>query len=167
MVGGRKWPAHFLRRQRYVCLSRPHHGLGIEGGVFQHQGLCQRRSAGRVRHGVAEFPGDGCGRADAGYEPHEYVPDPHFAGGGARCLVARAIELLMPRRPPVSRIAHIPACVGGWNSFDSVTEMPATDAILLDNLFPEPTWLRLRRGSTLYATLPVTTNPVRSLMTYS
>src|SRR5215469_6266891 len=167
MVGGREWAARFPRRQRCVCLSRPHHGLGTEGGVLQHQRLCQRRSASGVRHGVAELPGDGCGRADAGYEPHAYVPDPHFAGGRARCLVARTIEFLMPRRPPVSRIAHIQAPTGGWNAFDSVAEMPPTDAIQLDNFFPETTWCRLRRGSTLYATLPVTTNPVRSLMTYS
>lgn len=77
----------------------------------------------------------------------------------------------MPRRQPkvVSRVQHFAAPTGGLNSYDNVAMMPPTDAVMLDNLFPETTYIRLRRGSTpLFQDLNNTfSGPVRSLMTYS
>lgn len=72
-------------------------------------------------------------------------------------------------RPLVTaNIAHFGAPTGGWNSYDNITAMQPTDAVRLDNLFPETTYVRLRRGSTLYGQVGgIGTTPVRSLMTYS
>ena len=73
----------------------------------------------------------------------------------------------MPKQNNVkSRILHFPAATGGWNQIDNLAAMEPTDAVQLDNLFPEPTYLRLRLGSQLYANIGGTT-PVRSLMTYA
>lgn len=44
--------------------------------------------------------------------------------------------------------------------------MPVTDAVRMDNFFPETSYLRLRRGSQTFCTIS-TTQPVQSLMTYS
>lgn len=52
----------------------------------------------------------------------------------------------------VSRTASIPAPVGGINSRDSFADMPPTDAILMENLFPMPTGVAIRAGSANWAT---------------
>lgn len=48
----------------------------------------------------------------------------------------------------------MPAPTGGWNARDSVARMPSSDAIFLDNFFPEPTVVSIRKGNALEATLP-------------
>lgn len=40
----------------------------------------------------------------------------------------------------------VPAPVGGWNSRDALDGMAATDAIVLDNWFPDTTLCRVRKG---------------------
>lgn len=72
---------------------------------------------------------------------------------------------------PSSKGKSIPAPVGGWNARDALANMPATDAIFLDNFFPRTNDIMLRKGSVLFATLPADTQPlsphdVRSLMVY-
>ena len=67
----------------------------------------------------------------------------------------------------VSRIAHWGSPTGGWNNRDNIVGMPLTDAVRLDNIFPDTTQCRLRGGSQQFAQLPDATTPVRSLMTYS
>lgn len=62
--------------------------------------------------------------------------------------------------------AHWSAPVGGWNSLDAIAAMPATDAVRMDNLFPETSYIRLRRGSLTWHDLGVAA-PVRSLMMQS
>lgn len=42
--------------------------------------------------------------------------------------------------------------VGGWNSRDPLDVMPATDAIRLDNFFPNPSRVELRKGSAVHST---------------
>lgn len=44
----------------------------------------------------------------------------------------------------------IPAPIGGWNAYNSLDDMPPQDAVVLDNFFPETTYARLRRGSSLF-----------------
>ena len=66
----------------------------------------------------------------------------------------------------------LPAPVGGWNARDSITSMKPTDAIQLDNMFPTARNVQSRKGSILFATLPVDTDPldphnIRSLMSYN
>jgi len=46
----------------------------------------------------------------------------------------------------------LPAPIGGLNDRDSLAAMPATDAIVLDNWWPEPSKLVVRNGSTTWAT---------------
>lgn len=68
----------------------------------------------------------------------------------------------------VARPAHFAAPVGGWNALDAIAAMPATDAVRLDNLFPETSYIRLRHGSQLYYKISATsTAPITTLMTYS
>lgn len=57
-----------------------------------------------------------------------------------------------PTRSQVSRTKTIPAPVGGLNAIDSLANMPATDAIVLDNWFPQPSYVSLRNGYSQYAT---------------
>jgi hypothetical protein len=70
-----------------------------------------------------------------------------------------------PRRAPVADISHWGAPTGGLNSVDNVAAMAPTDAVRLDNVVCETTYLRLRRGSTLYANIS-RPGPVRSLMVW-
>lgn len=52
----------------------------------------------------------------------------------------------------VARAVSVPAPVGGLNARDSIADMPATDAIKLDNWFCTPTTIQLRNGSSNYVT---------------
>jgi hypothetical protein len=40
----------------------------------------------------------------------------------------------------------LPAPIGGWNARDSIAAMESTDAVMLDNFFPTPSDVLLRRG---------------------
>ena len=55
-------------------------------------------------------------------------------------------------RRQVSRTASIPAPVGGWNTRDAISNMPPTDAVQMDNFFPEATVAALRDGYTEHVT---------------
>ncbi len=46
----------------------------------------------------------------------------------------------------------VAAPVGGLNARDALAEMPETDAIILDNWFPQPTWVEIRNGKVTLAT---------------
>jgi hypothetical protein len=76
----------------------------------------------------------------------------------------------MIRRQPVRRIARgmarqIPAPVGGLNARESVANMPDSDALVLDNIFPERSWVEVRRGYASHAT--GMTGAVETLMDYN
>ena len=78
----------------------------------------------------------------------------------------------MPASRATSYGASIPAPIGGWNARDPIARMAPTDAIFLDNFFPRPGDVMLRKGSALYATLPAdppggVVNNVRSLLAYN
>lgn len=51
-----------------------------------------------------------------------------------------------------STSVSIPAPVGGLNSRDSIANMPATDALRLENFFPDATSVRVRNGAATFAT---------------
>lgn len=62
-----------------------------------------------------------------------------------------------PRNAPIrgaaiARTQSVPAPVGGLNAIDSVAAMPPDDAIIMDNFFPQPTFVQLRDGSSEWAT---------------
>jgi hypothetical protein len=61
--------------------------------------------------------------------------------------------------------ASIPAPLGGWNARDSLANMDVMDAVQMDNFFPTPTDVTLRKGYKKYST--GITGKVNSLMNYS
>jgi hypothetical protein len=68
------------------------------------------------------------------------------------------------RRNQTAQTLAVPAPVGGLNARDALASMPEGDAVTLDNFFPEPTSVSLRKGYTKWATgLPA---HVESLMNY-
>jgi hypothetical protein len=72
---------------------------------------------------------------------------------------------MMPARKRVVSTKSIPAPVGGLNARDAIANMPETDAIIMDNWFPETASVRVRSGySNWSAGLP---GAVETLMTYS
>jgi hypothetical protein len=71
---------------------------------------------------------------------------------------------MFPVKRKSSGSVSLPAPVGGWNARDSLSDMPATDAVYLTNWFPATTELVLRNGYTQWATgLPA---QVDTLMNY-
>lgn len=56
----------------------------------------------------------------------------------------------MSTRPRRAKTQTLPPPVGGWNTRDPLETMPATDARVLDNWFPEPGRIRLRYGSRVH-----------------
>lgn len=58
-----------------------------------------------------------------------------------------------------------PSPTGGWNSIDNIAAMPPEDAVSLINLFPEPTYVRLRGGNSPYVSMGG--SPVKTLMKYN
>lgn len=73
---------------------------------------------------------------------------------------------------PASSGASLPAPIGGWNARDPIAKMASTDAIALDNFFPRPGDVMLRKGSSVFATLPAdapggTLNNIRSILGYN
>lgn len=64
-----------------------------------------------------------------------------------------------------TRIASLPAPVGGWNARDSIANMEETDAVTMQNWFPKTSDVALREGYTEFATgIP---GQVESLMPYA
>jgi hypothetical protein len=61
--------------------------------------------------------------------------------------------------------ASVPSPIGGWNARDSVAEMNPMDAVVLENFYPTPSQIQLRKGYTQYAT--GITGQVDTLMQYS
>jgi hypothetical protein len=59
----------------------------------------------------------------------------------------------------------ITAPIGGWNARDSVASMPPTDAVTLNNFYPTPTDVQLRKGFSKYSI--GITGQVNSLMNYA
>ena len=48
--------------------------------------------------------------------------------------------------------ASLPSPIGGWNARDSLASMSPTDAVVLNNFFPTPTDVTLRKGYTNIST---------------
>ena len=64
----------------------------------------------------------------------------------------------------VSQTASTPPPVGGWNARDAVSAMPIQDALQLDNFWPTPSDVMLRKGYTQFCT--GFGSVVESLMSY-
>lgn len=61
--------------------------------------------------------------------------------------------------------ASVASPIGGWNARDSVAEMNPLDAVVLENFFPTPSQVQLRKGYTQFAT--GITGQVDTLMNYA
>jgi len=62
--------------------------------------------------------------------------------------------------------ASIQAPVGGWDALHPLADMPQDRAIVLDNWFPEPGYLRVRRGSQVHAS-GLGSSSVETIMVYN
>lgn len=76
----------------------------------------------------------------------------------------RRLQIPANRRQ-VSKTASIPAPVGGWNARDPISNMPPSDAVVLDNFFPKATVVSLREGYTNHVT--GITGTVETLVAYN
>jgi hypothetical protein len=63
---------------------------------------------------------------------------------------------------PQAQGYSVPAPVGGLNVRDALANMPETDAIILDNWFPQPTWVEVRGGTKKLATFTGISHTVAS-----
>ena len=82
--------------------------------------------------------------------------------------MARALNARRAQRPALmqtARVTAIKAPTGGWNTRDALQDMPATDAIVLDNWIPDIGGMNLRAGHLVHADdMP---GPVESLFSYA
>jgi hypothetical protein len=62
------------------------------------------------------------------------------------------VQRLFTERITEATRQNIPAPIGGWNTRDSLSLMPAIDAISLDNFFPQVGSVKSRGGSEEFAT---------------
>lgn len=53
-----------------------------------------------------------------------------------------------------NQIASVPAPIGGLNARDSLAAMPELDAVVLQNWWPQPYGVSIRKGYAIWATLP-------------
>jgi hypothetical protein len=76
-----------------------------------------------------------------------------------------ALQSKRPHRQIISRVQSYPAPIGGWNDRDSWAIMKPTEAIALENLFPNTSYVEGRGGSSSHAT--GTTGNIKTLATYA
>ena len=77
----------------------------------------------------------------------------------------RAPRSRRPSLQQTARVAAIKAPTGGWNTRDALQDMPAADAIVLDNWIPDIGGMRLRNGYLPF--FDGMTDPVESLFEYA
>jgi len=70
-----------------------------------------------------------------------------------------------PSRNQTSSSISYPAPVGGWNARDALASMKETDAVILDNWFPQTSYVEIRGGYTTHAT--GTTGNIKTLAVYN
>lgn len=78
---------------------------------------------------------------------------------GGRSSLAQAMRNL------ISQGKSLPPPVEGWDAISPIAAMPPKRAVTLDNWFPQPEWVEVRRGHSRYAFLEIS-NPVETLACY-
>jgi hypothetical protein len=76
---------------------------------------------------------------------------------------------LRPKAAPQGRVStgeSIPAPVGGWDAVSPIAAMKPDRALVLDNWFPQPGYIEVRRGSRPYS-IGNSDGPIESLMVYN
>lgn len=71
------------------------------------------------------------------------------------------------RRSRKARPTTLPAPIGGLNKREGLANMPATDAVTLDNWFPNNTTVDTRNGCEVFAYKAVPFGPIESLEVFS
>ncbi len=66
----------------------------------------------------------------------------------------------------VARGASVPAPIEGWDAVSPLAAMSPKRAVKLDNWFPQPGWVEVRKGFIQHATTG-TTDPIETLATYN
>lgn len=84
---------------------------------------------------------------------------------GPRVRHARSGAEFQAVNEATTRVSEIPAPSGGWNAVGNIANMPATDALVMDNLFPGVNTVQLRLGSATRST--GFANNVHCLMPYN
>jgi hypothetical protein len=77
----------------------------------------------------------------------------------------RQLAYLQKQRRQKAYPVAVSACVGGWNTRDSLDEMKPTDAVVMDNWFPGLGSVYTRGGSSSYAT--TLGGPVKTLAEFN
>lgn len=73
-----------------------------------------------------------------------------------------------PSRQATAIEKTIPAPVGGWNARDALASMGPTDAVVLDNWYPRPSYVETRGGYTTFAAnLPFDVRTMASVTRYN
>lgn len=72
---------------------------------------------------------------------------------------------VMRRIRPTARSKALPAPVGGWDTRNALADMPAENAVVMDNFFPDTDRVILRRGFASHAT--GMSGSVETLMPYA
>lgn len=67
-------------------------------------------------------------------------------------MAKRGAAVRSTRGQATGRTYSIPAPIGGINAVDSIAAMPETDALVLDNMFAQPSFVSLRNGYTVQST---------------
>ncbi len=70
------------------------------------------------------------------------------------------------RRDIIANGYSLPPAIGGLNARDALSSMDPKDALILNNWFPQPSWVELRRGHLTFATLS-NPAPVDTLMQWA
>jgi len=60
--------------------------------------------------------------------------------------------MAQPKRKAVSTTASMPPPVGGLNAIDALAAMKETDAVVMENWFPQPSYVEVRNGYTPWCT---------------
>jgi hypothetical protein len=80
---------------------------------------------------------------------------------------ARGPRFQVQPAPEIARGVSIPSPVQGWDAITPLAAMPEQRAVTLDNLFPQPGYVEIRKGHRLHNTLSPVVTPVESMMSYS
>lgn len=67
-------------------------------------------------------------------------------------MLQTAAIIRNPKRRQEATTASVPAPVGGWNDRDPIAAMDPADAVILDNFFPLPSKVIIRKGSAEWVT---------------
>lgn len=80
-------------------------------------------------------------------------------------ISARGVRDRFVPTPENARGLSIPAPVEGWDAITPIAQMPQTRAVALDNMFPQPGYVEIRKGHKSHC-LTTGASPVETLMAY-